>query len=189
MNPEPAPRHPGLAETSRENAAKPSTQRGTVAPPVGPASTAGEALAKTSIQSLPPGACPGGGIGDRAAASPATPSAPASPDLRNPGPPTAAQPRQPACEQLVKDPTYPGTVRLAASPFRHGLLASTVSNTPDAQNFAAMVERAGGWLIVMAADAAQQQGKDWRPAAAAARQRARLAPLPAAYMPCPPGDP
>jgi len=121
--------------------------------------------------------------------SSATPPAPASPDLRNPSPPAAARPRQPACEQLVKDPTYPGTVRLAASPFRHGLLASTVSNTPDAQNFAAMVERAGGWLIVMAADAAQQQGKDWRPAAAAARQRARLAPLPAAYMPCPPGDP
>ncbi len=58
-----------------------------------------------------------------------------------------------------------------ANPFRNALLASTVSNTPDAHQLAASVERAGGWPVIMASHAATQAGEDWRPAATAARQR------------------
>jgi len=76
------------------------------------------------MQSLPPGACPGG-----------------------------------------------GTVTAGANPFRNALLASTVSNTRDAHQLAANVERAGGWPVIIASHAATQAGKDWRPAATAARQR------------------
>ena len=35
----------------------------------------------------------------------------------------------------------------------------------------AQVERAGGWTILMAIDAAKQAGEDWRPRVAQARQR------------------
>jgi hypothetical protein len=62
-------------------------------------------------------------------------------------------------------------VTAGANPFRNALLAGTVSNTPDPHRLAATVERAGGWPIIIASDAATQAGKDWRPAATAARQR------------------
>src|SRR5208283_535802 len=71
-------------------------------------------------------------------------------------------------------------------PFRRGLMGSTVCNTPAAHQLAALVERAGGWTVHMAIDAALQAGKDWRPAAEEARRRladeanrlrARLGPL------------
>ena len=64
-----------------------------------------------------------------------------------------------------------GTVTASANPFRNALLAGTVSNTSDAHRLAAAVERAGGWPIIIASDAATQAGKEWRPAATAARQR------------------
>jgi len=63
-----------------------------------------------------------------------------------------------------------GTVRLGASPFRSALLSSTVSNSPDAHKLAATVQRAGGWPVMLAIDAAKDRGEDWRPAVAEARR-------------------
>jgi len=62
-------------------------------------------------------------------------------------------------------------VTAGANPFRDALLASTVSNTAATPQLAANVERAGGWPVIIASDAATRAGKDWRPAATAARQR------------------
>ncbi len=64
-----------------------------------------------------------------------------------------------------------GTVTAGANPFRNALLAGTVSNTPEAHDLAAKVERAGGWPVIIASHTATQAGQDWRPAATAARQR------------------
>jgi hypothetical protein len=132
------------AEAAGEASAKTSIQRGTVAPPAGP----GEASVRTSIHSLPPGACPGGG----AVAPPAGPNAAAG-------------------EAAARTSIQRGTVTAGANPFRIALLAGTVSNARDAHQLAATVESAGGWPIIIASDAATQAGKDWRPAATAARQR------------------
>jgi len=66
---------------------------------------------------------------------------------------------------------HPGTERPTEGPFRRALLGSTVCNTPDAHRLAAKVERAGGWPILLAVDAAKQAGQDWRPAVAEARRR------------------
>jgi hypothetical protein len=147
------------AEAAAPSSAKTSIQRGAVALPAIPGAAAGEASAKTSIQR---------GARDRTATSPATPTAPTPPDLRNPAPPAATQP---ACEPLGNHPPYRGTVAAGANPFRNALLAGTVGNTPDAHRLATTVQRAGGWPIIIASDAAKQAGKDWRPAATAARQR------------------
>jgi hypothetical protein len=147
------------AEAADASSAKTSIQRGTVAPPAGPGVSAGEASAKTSIQR---------GAGDRTATSPVTLTAPAAPHPRNLASPAATRP---ACESLGKNPLYRGTVTAGANPFRNALLAGTVSNTREVHRLAAAVERAGGWPIIIASDAATQAGKDWRPAATAARQR------------------
>jgi len=84
-------------------------------------------------------------------------------------PPTTSA--ESAAASCAKTAIQRGTVTAGANPFRNALLASTVSNTPDAHQLAATVERAGGWPIIIASHAATQAGKDWRPAAAAARQR------------------
>jgi hypothetical protein len=87
---------------------------------------------------------------------------------------TVAPPAGPgaaAGEASAETSIYRGTVTAGPNPFRNALLASTVSNTRDAHKLAATVERAGGWPIIIASDAATQAGKDWRPAATAARQR------------------
>jgi len=153
-------------------------QRGTVACPTEPA---GQTSAETSIQSRPPGACPGGGTVPSSASSVSVAS-PAdhrpraqSTRIENPGtnPParrTASAPTPPA-ERSAKTSIHPGTVRPAANPFRDALLAGNVCNTPDAHRLAAKVERVGGWPILMAIDAAKQAGQDWRPAVVAVRQR------------------
>ncbi len=150
------------AEAANASCAKTSIQRGTVAPPAGPDAAAGEASAKTAIQR---------GTGDRTDTSPATLTATAAPDPRNSASPAATHPDQPACEPLGKSPMNRGMVTVGANPFRNALLAGTVSNAPDAHQLAASVERAGGWPVIIASHAATKAGKDWRPAAMAARQR------------------
>jgi hypothetical protein len=64
-----------------------------------------------------------------------------------------------------------GTVRPTEGAFRRALLGSAVCNTPDTHRLAAKVERAGGWPILLAVDAAKRAGQDWRPAVAEARRR------------------
>ena len=161
-------------------------QRGTVA---GPTEPAGEASAKTPIQSLPSGTCPGGGTvapptrpagaadaganqhpiqrgaGRDPTAAATTPGPPAP---TNPAPPLAAQPRP---NHDRSDAIHPGTVQPGRSPFRHALLSSTATNTPEADKLATHAERAGGWPVMAAAAAAKHAGQDWRPAATAVRQR------------------
>ena len=55
-------------------------------------------------------------------------------------------------------------------PFRRGLLGSTVCHEEEAHKLAAKVEHGGGWTVLMAIDAAQLAGQDWRPWVAEARQ-------------------
>jgi hypothetical protein len=157
------------------------TQRGTAACPTWPTKAAGEASPKTSIQSLPPGACRGGGTVPPSASSLSvarpgdhrTLAQSARIQNRGTNPLARRTPSYPTgpVEGSGKSLLHPGTVRPAASPFRNALLASTVCNTPDAHLLAAKVERVGGWPILMAIDAAQKAGQDWRPATAAVRQR------------------
>ena len=133
-----------------EASAKTSTQRGTVTPPTTPAAAVDASCAKTAIHSLPPGTCPGGG----------TVTPPAGPDAA-------------AGEGSARTSIQRGTVTAGANPFRNALLASTVSNTPDAHQLAATVERAGGWPMKCIARRTPQHRpeRDWRPAATVAPQR------------------
>ena len=181
MDPETALPSATPAEAANTSSAKTAIQRGTVAPPARPGAAAGEASAKTSIHSLPPGACPGGGTVtppttpaaavDASCAKTAIHSLPpgACPDSGTMSPP--AGPDAAAGEGSARTSIQRGTVTAGANPFRHALLASTVSNTSDAHQLAATVERAGGWPIIVASHAATQAGKDWRPAATVAPQR------------------
>src|SRR5665213_4483118 len=53
-----------------------------------------------------------------------------------------------------------GAVRPPIGTFRQRLLASTMTS-----ELVDKVERAGGWPVLMAIDAAQKTGQDWRPEA------------------------
>ena len=55
--------------------------------------------------------------------------------------------------------------------FRSALLGSTVCNDPAAHRLTAESQREGSWTVLMAIHAAQQAGRDWRPAVAEARRR------------------
>jgi hypothetical protein len=165
MNPEAGPpcptppAQPARFEKSRTNPVQPTT----ALPPAMPAEAAGASCAKTAIQRgtvAPP-------VGPRAAAGEAFARTPIQPGTVAP----PAGPGAEAGESSAKTSMQRGTVTAGANPFRNALLAGTVSNTSDAHRLAATVQRAGGWPVIIASDAAKQAGKDWRPAATAARQR------------------
>ena len=165
MNPEAGPpcptppAQPARFEKSRTNPVQPTT----ALPPAMPAEAAGASCAKTAIQRgtvAPP-------VGPRAAAGEAFARTPIQPGTVAP----PAGPGAEAGESSAKTSMQRGTVTAGANPFRNALLAGTVSNTSDAHRLAATVQRAGGWPVIIASDAAKQAGTDWRPAATAARQR------------------
>jgi hypothetical protein len=113
---------------------------------------------KDALLNLPPGACPGGGVGGEpeaaaAAASPSPSALRASTLVRSSRP-------KPASAGEVKN-----------GKFRLGLLRSTARNEPAAHDLAAQAERAGEWTVVMTIDAAKRAGRDWRPGVAEARRR------------------
>jgi hypothetical protein len=138
-------------------------QRGAVAPATTPDAAADASYAKTATQrgTVAPPTTP--------AESANTSCAKTAIQRGTVAPP--AGPGAAAGEASAETSIYRGTVTAGPNPFRNALLASTVSNTRDAHKLAATVERAGGWPIIIASDAATQAGKDWRPAATAARQR------------------
>jgi hypothetical protein len=136
-------------------------QRDTVAPPTAPADTAGEISDRTSIQrgTVPRPAHPSGPAGEGSDRTPRHRDTAA-----HPGPATAQ------ANSSDRTSIQRGTVQPTPNPFRRALLAGTASDNPEADRLAALAERAGGWPVMVAAAAEQRAGRDWRPAAAAARQ-------------------
>jgi hypothetical protein len=153
----------GAAGADDAGCAETSIQRGTVTHPTGPAGADDSGRAETSIQR--------GTVAHPTGAAGADDAGCAETSIHRG---TVAHPTGAAGADgagRAETSIQRGTVRPTEGAFRRALLGSAVCNTPDTHRLAAKVERAGGWPILLAVDAAKRAGQDWRPAVAEARRR------------------